>query len=664
MKFINKFPLNKKNILTLVKYAGIFLIFIILLFFSVRNFLLHKALDKVSRKFKIEYHCNFQFTDASFKGISGIEIQNISIVPDNKDTLVRIEKFDCSVRLLHAIFLDFRLKEIYVENGFINFVKNKNERNFESFIHRLKKDSTENKIETQEKNYAKIAFNLITKIASKLPAEVLVKQLQFKIDDDGRKVSFNLNLLELKNDILTSDSRIHSETIDQRWLINGNASPKNKTADLKFYNAGGGKILMPYVDERFLFVAGFDSLQFNIESVKMQNDELEILWKSSVSGLLVNHPKISSKDVAIEHSEFDAKILVGENYFSLDSISSFTFNKIKIHPFIKFQNKPDTVYSLIVKIEKTNAQDFIQSLPNGLFTHFKGMETEGSFSYSLDFSYDVNHADEMKFDVNLKKENFRIIKFGEANLSKLNGDFIYVPLEKGKQMRSINVSGENPYFTPLEKMSPYLQKCVLTSEDPSFFQHHGFIEEAFRQSIIKDIQTRKFARGASTISMQLVKNVFLTREKTVSRKLEEILLVYILENNHLVSKERMFEVYFNIIEWGPDVYGIGEASQFYFKKKPAALTLNECLFLTSIIPRPKGFMWRFDKEGNERDFSIEQKIFLGNLMLRRNLILPNDTSGLNHQVKITGAARNLILKTEVMNLDSIIIEENILNNED
>jgi membrane peptidoglycan carboxypeptidase len=73
------------------------------------------------------------------------------------------------------------------------------------------------------------------------------------------------------------------------------------------------------------------------------------------------------------------------------------------------------------------------------------------------------------------------------------------------------------------------------------------------------------------------KNVFLT-EKTVSRKLEEILLVYILENNRIVSKERMLEVYFNIIEWGPNVYGIGEASRFT-SRKVHQLTLNECLYL-------------------------------------------------------------------------------------
>jgi membrane peptidoglycan carboxypeptidase len=83
--------------------------------------------------------------------------------------------------------------------------------------------------------------------------------------------------------------------------------------------------------------------------------------------------------------------------------------------------------------------------------------------------------------------------------------------------------------------------------------------------------------------MQLIKR----GEKTVSRKLEEILLVYILENNRIASKERMLEVYFNIIEWGPNIYGIGEASQYYFQKQPAALNFNECLFLARIIPKPQ-----------------------------------------------------------------------------
>ena len=225
--------------------------------------------------------------------------------------------------------------------------------------------------------------------------------------------------------------------------------------------------------------------------------------------------------------------------------------------------------------------------------------------------------------------------------------------------RPIIVGTSNPDFTPLNEISPYLQKSVLTSEDPSFFSHHGFINEAFKQSILKNIRTKKFSRGASTISMQLIKNVFLTREKTISRKLEEILLVYLLENNRIASKERMLEVYFNIIEWGPNVYGIGEASRFYFNKKPSDLNLKECLFLASIVPKPKKFMWQFDADGLQKAFANKHQDFIRNLMFRRGLLTSEDTIGQKIPIQISGAARSFLKKNtlDTIAIDSLFIPE-------
>ena len=304
------------------------------------------------------------------------------------------------------------------------------------------------------------------------------------------------------------------------------------------------------------------------------------------------------------------------------------------------------------------AQDFINSLPIGLFHNFEGMEAQGNFSYTLNFEYNNHKPNDIIFDSKLQPEGLRITKYGEANLNKINSEFIYSAIENGKPQRAITVGANNPYFTPLEAISPYLQKCVLTSEDPSFFNHRGFINEAFKQSIAKNIRTKKFARGASTISMQLVKNVFLTREKTLSRKLEEILLVYILENQRIASKERMLEVYFNVIEFGPNVYGIGEASQYYFGKTPAELTLKECLFLATIIPKPKGFMYRFDENHQLKSFAKEQSNFLTKVMLRRNLITETDTIGVTSPLEIIGEAKNrLKVKQNTATIDSLQVDD-------
>jgi membrane peptidoglycan carboxypeptidase len=141
--------------------------------------------------------------------------------------------------------------------------------------------------------------------------------------------------------------------------------------------------------------------------------------------------------------------------------------------------------------------------------------------------------------------------------------------------------------------------------------------------------------------------------------MEEILLVYILENNRISSKDRMLEVYFNIIEWGPNVYGIGEAVQFYFQKRPSDLTLNECLFLATIIPRPKGFMWRFGKDGNLKEFASKQFTFLTNLMMRRAVLEPSDTLMAAQPIKIAGLAKGFIkISSDTLETDSILIDEN------
>jgi membrane carboxypeptidase/penicillin-binding protein len=118
-------------------------------------------------------------------------------------------------------------------------------------------------------------------------------------------------------------------------------------------------------------------------------------------------------------------------------------------------------------------------------------------------------------------------------------------------------------------------------------------------------------------------------------------------------------VYFNIIEWGPNVYGIGEASQFYFQKTPAELTFNECLYLARIIPSPKKFMYQFNDEGNLRESAVQQVSFLTNLMIRRGLLTIDDTIFKSQPTILTGRAKSL-LRIKVKDttvVDSLAVKE-------
>ena len=646
---------RKQKIILAVKIITTTFLALIIALFVFRNALLKQTIAKVSFKMASEYNSTFTVKKASFVGFSGLIFSEIILVPKNADTLFNIHKMKTSVNLWRLLVGDIQLGTLEIENGYVQLVKNKKGRNFDAF---LKKD--ENTTSSNEKrDYAKVAYRLISKVLNLVPTDMKVENLAFRLDDNGKKTKINFQKLRLVNKQLETSVKVETKAFSQRIRIEGFADPRNKTADIRFFNMDTSAIKVPYLDERFNLKSSFDSIRINIQNIDKSGGELHIDGFASIANLMINHKKIANKDVVIKNAKFDFRFLLGSDFISVDSSSTVQFNKVKFHPYLAYETEEDTIYKLKVAIPKMKAQDFIVSLPDGLFTHFQGMEAEGNFEYKLDFMFNKNKPNRLVFDSKLKKENLRITKYGEANLNKLNGEFVYRAIIQNVQQRPVLVGSENPNYTPLDQISPYLQKCVLTSEDPSFFSHRGFINEAFKQSILKNIRTKKFSRGASTISMQLIKNVFLTREKTVSRKLEEILLVYILENNRIASKERMLEVYFNVIEWGPNVYGIGEASQFYFQKKPIDLTLKECLFLATIVPKPKKFMWQFDSEGNLKSYAEQQQKFISNLMLRRGLLTAEDTIGQSIPLEITGNAHSL-LHIKVVDstlVDSLAVEE-------
>ena len=639
-------------------FLKIFAVLLVLIFGGIyffRDTLLQKAIAKAEAKFDTRYDCRFSVKKAAFDGISGVELHDIILIPKQADTLLAVKKIKTSYNIFALLTGDLQLKSMEMSNGFIQLVKNKNGRNFDAF---LKRDATEKSDE--KRNYARLAYRLLNKALNLVPTEMKLENLSLRMDDMGRKVTLHMNDLQLEDHQLLTSINVKTNTFSQNWNIKGFADPRDKKADLKFSSSDTSKIQLPYIDERFGLKSSFNNIHVKLDKLEMEGGELHIDGFTSIENLTINHPKIAKKDVIVKKARFDYRFLLGRDFISIDSASSAQLNSIKVRPFAEYNTEEDTIYKLKIDIPKMKAQDFINSLPQGLFTNVEGMEADGNFDYKLNFLYNKKKPNAVVFDSRLNKENLRIKKFGQANLAMLNEQFTYRAIENGVPQRPILVGSANPNYTPLNEISPYLEKAVLTNEDPSFFRHRGFINEAFKQSIVKNIRTKKFSRGASTISMQLVKNVFLTREKTLSRKLEEILLVYILENNRIASKSRMLEVYFNVIEWGPNVYGIHEAAQFYFQKQPHDLSLNECLYLASIVPKPKKFMWQFDNEGNQKPYAEKNQKYIRNLMLRRALITSEDTIGESAPIVISGRARSFMKFKVVQDSipsDSLMVDE-------
>ena len=157
-----------------------------------------------------------------------------------------------------------------------------------------------------------------------------------------------------------------------------------------------------------------------------------------------------------------------------------------------------------------------------------------------------------------------------------------VPTPQGS--RALVVGPQNPYWTPLAAISRTLVLCVVRAEDAKFFQHNGFDWDQVQDSFETNVEEGKYKRGGSTITMQLARNLFLWRQKLVVRKALEAYLTWRLEST--LEKKRILELYLNSAEWGPGIYGIGEASRHYFGKPPSALTLGESAMLAAILPSP------------------------------------------------------------------------------
>jgi monofunctional biosynthetic peptidoglycan transglycosylase len=138
-------------------------------------------------------------------------------------------------------------------------------------------------------------------------------------------------------------------------------------------------------------------------------------------------------------------------------------------------------------------------------------------------------------------------------------------------------------FVPMEQISPAFQHAVVAAEDARFFQHHGFDWKQVQIAVEDDLEGGR-SRGASTITQQLVKNLFLTTSRSFIRKGIEFTIVPIAEL--LLPKKRILELYLNVIEWGPGVYGAEASSQHYFHVPARRITREQGVELASILPAP------------------------------------------------------------------------------
>ncbi len=234
----------------------------------------------------------------------------------------------------------------------------------------------------------------------------------------------------------------------------------------------------------------------------------------------------------------------------------------------------------------------VEALPPDLGPPATAPRISGNLSAQASVAGPLSRRGDWAVEVELDLDDLRRAA-RTAPPSWLASGFEWTPIDPGpgERQRRIAVGPGNPAFVPYPEIPQVLVRAVTASEDGGFFGHRGF---DFRE-IANAVTDRSRVRGASTISQQLAKNLFLSPERTLARKVREALGTIALEAS--LSKGRLIEIYLNIAEWGPEVYGVGEAARFWFGKDARALTARESAFLATVVPSPRRFHARLHRSG-------------------------------------------------------------------
>ena len=152
-------------------------------------------------------------------------------------------------------------------------------------------------------------------------------------------------------------------------------------------------------------------------------------------------------------------------------------------------------------------------------------------------------------------------------------------------MHPFKVGPKNVHWAPLAAIPDELKWAVIVAEDANFYEHGGIDVSAVKEAIKYDLKRKRMALGASTITQQLAKNLFLSRDKSIRRKLREVVVAQLLERE--LTKGRILELYLNVVELGPLVYGVGHGARYHFGKPVSLLTPAESAFLAAMLPGPR-----------------------------------------------------------------------------
>ena len=627
----NHLEMNKKRLLWIIPSA-LAALFVILFFLLpvFAKIALQKKIEHLEKEKNMEVSIDgLHIGLLNFHGMIPVSFEAALLRERNADdTLLLLSNVKADIQILKGLKITDDLVALTCDSASLHLIHNEGYRNY-GFL--LKENPKNNHETPRTSDFRQLSQNILQTIGNILPENMEVGTITLTADVKEHHFRYSMSGFTIQNGELRGLLTEDFGAVRHSWALEGRLEHAARSYGATL-TALDGKAGFALINELKQTHIGFEKLSGLISDDGCDAAGAHYILLAGADGLVLNHRYLATHDVTIDSTAARLHLTVSPTRLTIDSTSVLQLNEAEIHPFFAYEKGNGTKPNITLKIneEHRDAQQLLGSLPEGLFQVLPDLQLCGRMDFSLLFDCDFNEVDSLDFDFSIGSRDRSVSIGGDTELiTRFNVPFDYVFFENGDTARIVPIGPANPHFCPFDQIPPYLTKSILATEDAGFFQHRGFIKSSIREAFIADIKAGRLRRGGSTMTMQLVKNLFLNRNKVFSRKFEEMVLVWLIEDYHLISKDRMFEIYVNIAEWGPDIIGIGEAADFYFDKKPQELTLGECLYLASLIRAPKSYRYTLDESGNITDNKREELLFVARRMVEREFITEEELSHLN-----------------------------------
>ncbi|MEZ4381408.1 MAG: biosynthetic peptidoglycan transglycosylase [Nannocystaceae bacterium] len=373
------------------------------------------------------------------------------------------------------------------------------------------------------------------------------------------------------------------------WSIAGKVRRDFSAGDIKLDMAAFELAKVPQVLERLPLVDSGGATVGGQVSLHFADGKADVAGELAIAGLNVDHPMLASEVVR------DVGFNLGLEASVDPSASELVVRKAKIerkgvalevdgtirHPEVVEERR----YEINASIPSVPCQELLRAIPVELVPSLVGFQLSGDFEMTAAAKIDFADLEAVSLTGKVGIDKCKV-KSAPPRVSsqRLQGPFTHRAVMRDGRVVVVELHPGSGDFTPLDDISPYMVAAVMTTEDGGFWRHKGFITSQFEAALRRNLMAGKIRLGASTITMQTVKNVLLSHERTFARKLQELFLTWYIERS--LPKKRIMEIYLNVIEFGPGIYGVTRAARHYFGKKPADLTPPEAAYLALMLPSP------------------------------------------------------------------------------